>query len=144
MKTDFGLAVEMTRDWPGLRKGTLPSPCCEKGWDWFSSPWFTEVDDTLGTWALVLFSLWTQPCTWTPADAKDRAWKALGVNLGALLENAFLAQTGGHGSQGSEPWQVSIPKWVWLCKWQAWAWVQSLALGWFWSRARMSSRAFSK
>lgn len=44
----------------------------------------------------------------------------------------------------AEPWQESIPKWVWLWNGQAWAWVQSLALGWFWSKVRMSSRAFSK
>lgn len=128
-----------------LRKGTLPGSCCEKGWAGLALFSMVHgVDDTLGTWAVVLFSLWTQPCTWTPAGAKDRAWKALGVDVGALLENAFLAQTGGHGSQGSEPWQVSIPKWVWLWKWQVRAWAQSLALGWFWSRVRMSSRAFSK
>lgn len=40
------------------------------------------VDDTLVTWALVLFSLWTQPCTQTMAGAEDRAWQALGLDLG--------------------------------------------------------------
>lgn len=104
------------------------------------------MDDMLGTRALVLFSLWAQPCTYYTAGAEDRAWKALGLDLGALLENAYLAQSAWRAREPREcePCQESIPKWVWLWNGQAWAWVQSLALGWFWSKVRMSSRAFSK
>lgn len=49
------------------------------------------MDDALGTWALVLFSSGLSPAY--TAGAENRTWKALGLDLRALLENAYLAQS---------------------------------------------------
>lgn len=48
------------------------------------------------------------------ADAEDRTWKALGLDLGALLE-VFSGSVKLEGTGTKEqPWQVSIPKKAWL------------------------------
>lgn len=46
------------RDWPGPEERDSSQPLLRRdGLDRFPSPWFRSMDDMLGTWALVLFSL---------------------------------------------------------------------------------------